>query len=162
MDLTAGLNPQQQQAMTAGSGPVQILAGPGSGKTRVLTNRIAYLISHLGVRPFNILAVNQDDHVKNIAFLMDRQGRWSLSPAYDLTYARGLGYTLYHQMSLAGKRDDFTMQDLTDFATRFGIHHAGRPLLDRLTQALSHWPAHADQAGLTPTQTDLVLTAFRI
>ena len=111
---------------------------------------------------FNILAVNQDDHVKNIAFLMDRQGRWSLSPAYDLTYARGLGYTLYHQMSLAGKRDDFTMQDLTDFATRFGIHRAGRPLLDRLTQALSHWPAHAARAGLTATQADLIQTAFRI
>jgi len=57
MDISTGLNPQQQQAMTAGSGPVQILAGPGSGKTRVLTHRIAYLISHLGVRPFNILAV---------------------------------------------------------------------------------------------------------
>ncbi|MBN2045980.1 MAG: UvrD-helicase domain-containing protein [Anaerolineales bacterium] len=57
MDLTAGMNPQQQQAMTAGTGPIQVLAGPGSGKTRVLTHRIAYLISHLGVRPYNILAV---------------------------------------------------------------------------------------------------------
>ena len=57
MDISTGLNPQQQQAMTAGTGPVQILAGPGSGKTRVLTHRIAYLISHLGVRPYNILAV---------------------------------------------------------------------------------------------------------
>lgn len=56
-DITANLNPQQRQAVTAGLGQILVLAGPGSGKTRVLTQRIAYLIQNMGVRPYNVLAV---------------------------------------------------------------------------------------------------------
>ena len=57
MDVLRDLNPQQQQAVMAGTGPVLVLAGPGSGKTRVLTQRIAYLIGQMGVRPYHVLAV---------------------------------------------------------------------------------------------------------
>ena len=57
MDFLDKLNPQQRQAVTAGSGPVLVLAGPGSGKTRVLTQRVAHLIANEGVRPYQMLAV---------------------------------------------------------------------------------------------------------
>ncbi len=57
MDFLDKLNEPQRRAVTAGDGPILVLAGPGSGKTRVLTQRIAYLISQQGVRPWQILAV---------------------------------------------------------------------------------------------------------
>lgn len=57
MDFLNKLNPQQKNAVTANDGPVLVVAGPGSGKTRVLTQRIAYLIANQGVRPWQILAV---------------------------------------------------------------------------------------------------------
>jgi DNA helicase-2/ATP-dependent DNA helicase PcrA len=57
MDYLVRLNPQQQQAVSADLGPVLVLAGPGSGKTRVLTQRVAFLIGEVGVRPYQILAV---------------------------------------------------------------------------------------------------------
>ena len=57
MDFLDKLNPQQRNAVTAADGPILVVAGPGSGKTRVLTQRIAYLIANEGVRPWQILAV---------------------------------------------------------------------------------------------------------
>ena len=110
---------------------------------------------------FNIIAVNQDDHVKNLAFLMDEQGHWSLAPAYDLTHARGAGYTRRHQMSFAGKTDDFSLDDLLDVGRRFGLRSGGREILTRIGAALEVWPEQAAEAGVPRDAVDAIQGAFR-
>ena len=100
---------------------------------------------------FNIVARNQDDHVKNIAFLMDRQGRWSLAPAFDVTYSYNPSgsWTGVHQMSLNGKRDDFKVGDFVACARNVALHR-GRAIeiLRQVQDAVSNWPQFAAQAGV--------------
>ncbi|HEX7541110.1 MAG TPA: UvrD-helicase domain-containing protein [Anaerolineales bacterium] len=84
MDFLDKLNPQQRQAVTAGAGPVLVLAGPGSGKTRVLTQRVAYLIAYEGVRPYQMLAVTftnkaareMSNRVRDILGELPADGLW--------------------------------------------------------------------------------------
>ena len=70
---------------------------------------------------FNIVARNQDDHAKNFSYLMSKEGRWRISPAYDVTYAYGAGYTKEHQLSLKGKTTGFTRADLLAVAEEHSI-----------------------------------------
>lgn len=91
---------------------------------------------------FNVLAVNQDDHVKNLSFHMDRAGAWSLTPAYDMTFARGEGWTAAHQMRVADKTTDIRDADLLAIAKEFGVKRADR-ILESTRDALSDWEAHA-------------------
>jgi DNA helicase-2/ATP-dependent DNA helicase PcrA len=84
MDFLDKLNPQQRQAVTAGVGPVLVLAGPGSGKTRVLTQRVAYLIAYEGVRPYQMLAVTftnkaareMGNRIRDILGELPAEGLW--------------------------------------------------------------------------------------
>ncbi len=102
---------------------------------------------------FNILARNQDDHTKNIAFLMDRRGIWRLAPAYDLIYAYNpVGeWTQSHQMTLSGKRDHFTIQDLMSAASHADLKPArAKATLSQVHAAVSRWPAFAESAGVSP------------
>jgi serine/threonine-protein kinase HipA len=100
---------------------------------------------------FNVVARNQDDHVKNIAFLMDRQGNWALAPAFDVTYSYrpSGGPTAQHQMTIGGKRDGFALEDLERCAEVAALRRGrASSILDRVAQAVSHWPLHAHEAGV--------------
>jgi serine/threonine-protein kinase HipA len=98
---------------------------------------------------FNIVARNQDDHVKNIAFLMDKKGRWSLSPAFDVTYSFNPAgaWTASHQMTMNGKRDKFTMDDFKTCAKAASMKRGRTETIVAEVQAtVSRWVSFADEA----------------
>lgn len=99
----------------------------------------------------NILIRNQDDHVKNIAYLMDRSGQWRLSPAFDVAYAYNPSgdWTRTHQMSLNGKRDDFDQEDLVAFGAFCGFKRRRTlALVQEIAERVRDWPVYADEAGV--------------
>ncbi len=114
---------------------------------------------------FNILARNQDDHVKNIAFLMDKAGQWSLSPAFDVTYAYNPGgdWTSRHQMSCNGKRDDFSMADLHAAARAASIKPArADAIIAEVHATVSRWEEFAVEAGVHPAWRTEIGRNFRL
>jgi serine/threonine-protein kinase HipA len=100
---------------------------------------------------FNVIARNQDDHVKNIALLMNKEGHWSLSPAFDTTYAydplnKWLGK---HQMSLNGKRDGFVLGDFDDCAKTISLKRGvAKTILSEVQSAVSDWRKIAEDSGV--------------
>jgi DNA helicase II / ATP-dependent DNA helicase PcrA len=101
MDFLTGLNQQQQQSVMAGLGPVLVMAGPGSGKTRVLTQRIAYLIDSMGVRPYHILAVTFTNKAARemearVANMLDDRARGLTLGTFHATCARILRREAQH------------------------------------------------------------------
>ncbi|GAB6088812.1 type II toxin-antitoxin system HipA family toxin [Spirochaeta dissipatitropha] len=108
---------------------------------------------------FNVAARNQDDHVKNIAFLMDKAGSWRLSPAYDITFACNPHghWTNQHQMSIHGKRGDFTLQDLRALASTAGLKPGKTAaMIDRVLAVIRTWPEYAHEAGVAEDQMDAI------
>lgn len=100
---------------------------------------------------FNVMARNQDDHIKNISFLMNRRGTWSLSPAYDMTYAYNpVGkYTAAHQMTINGKMRDITIDDIKRCAKMMDIKdNAANKIIDEVYHAISKWDDFARDANL--------------
>ncbi len=113
---------------------------------------------------FNIIGRNQDDHVKNIAFLMDRFGTWSLSPAFDMTYSYNPGgiWTSTHQMSLNGKRDNFDLEDFKACAKNASMKRGrAEEILQQVQDAVLKWKDFAKKAGVPDDVTDSIAKAQR-
>lgn len=112
----------------------------------------------------NVLARNHDDHVKNIAFLMNKQGEWRLSPAFDVAYSYNPNgaWTSRHQMSLNGKRDNFEIEDLLTFAQTAGFKKAkAMTLLREVAGSVKNWRAHAKAAGVLARDIKRIEKTFR-
>lgn len=114
---------------------------------------------------FNVVGRNHDDHVKNIAFLMNRRGEWRLSPAFDVSYAYDpKGYwTSQHQMSINGKREMFTKQDLISLAKIAGIKsNRALEMLDRVITTMKSWPEVAVNIGIDENRIRKIQSAHRL
>ena len=114
---------------------------------------------------FNIVARNQDDHVKNMAFLMNQRGEWSLAPAFDVTFShnpRG-AWTATHQMTMNGKRDGFTMADF-EACARAALMKRGRAaaIVAEVVAAVARWPEFAAEARLADGWTRQIQQAHRL
>ena len=114
---------------------------------------------------FNVVGRNQDDHVKNIAFLMDQAGNWSLAPAYDMTFSfnpRGL-WTGQHQMTLNGKRDGFTQDDFEACARTVSMKRGrAAAIVAEVVAAVSRWPDYAAGVGVAPERIERIGSLLRL
>ncbi len=114
---------------------------------------------------FNIMARNQDDHVKNIAFLMDKSGQWFLSPAFDVTYSFNPDgvWTGCHQMTLNGKRDGFVMDDFKSCGKVASMKRGRAERIVREVQAVvARWQDYADAAGVNVLWRERIESTLRL
>ncbi|MCQ2077162.1 MAG: type II toxin-antitoxin system HipA family toxin [Bacteroidaceae bacterium] len=107
---------------------------------------------------FNVVVRNQDDHTKNISFLMDKRGKWRLSPAYDMGYAYNPNgaWTSVHQMSVNGKFDNITRDDLLELGARNNIRNASY-VIDEVCDVCATWPTIAKECDVPKNIIDKIL-----
>ena len=112
---------------------------------------------------FNLVACNQDDHAKNFAFTMDRQGQWDITPAYDLCHAEGSDFTRHHQLSINNKTHGFTLADLKHLAAYAGLPRGREKLiLAQVLDAFAGWPALAEELEIPKRLTAHVTSTLRM
>jgi serine/threonine-protein kinase HipA len=146
------------------------LAGAYSYEQALLTIRqlnlpMAALEEQFRRVAFNLVARNQDDHVKNIAFLMDKLGHWTLAPAFDVTYSFNPSgaWTATHQMTLNGKRDDFTMADFEACAKSASMKRGrAATIIEEVSAAVARWPEFAETAKVGAEWRDKIQKTHRL
>jgi serine/threonine-protein kinase HipA len=114
---------------------------------------------------FNVVARNQDDHVKNVAFLMDREGAWSLAPAYDVIWAwrPGNPWLGSHQMTINGKRDGFTVADLRAVAAVAGLKRGrAEAILAEVGEVIAGWREVAEEVGVDEQMAEQIARSHRL
>lgn len=108
---------------------------------------------------FNCLAVNQDDHVKNISFIMDRTGKWILSPAYDITFSYNPTnkWLRAHQMTVNGKTSEIGLEDLFEAGSKMGIKERRcKDIIGEVDLSVSNFGRFAEQAGIKEKTCDYI------
>ena len=101
---------------------------------------------------FNCLAVNQDDHVKNISFIMDKTGKWMLSPAYDITFSYNPTnkWLRAHQMTVNGKTMKIGLADLLESGSKMGIKERRcKAIINEVSLSVDDFQMFAEQVGIT-------------
>ncbi len=95
---------------------------------------------------FNVMSRNCDDHTKNFAFIMDRSGKWELSPAYDLchAYRPGSEWVSQHSLSVNGKRKDITKKDLVEVASQMNVKKAEN-IISQISSVIENWNEYAER-----------------
>lgn len=111
---------------------------------------------------FNVIGCNQDDHTKNFSFLLDEDNVWKLSPAYDMTYAKGSGYTRQHQMSVNNKRTGIAREDILKVASSIGVSQShANGIIDNISDVFSRFTdfikTDIPQTMIKEIQTNIVL-----
>jgi serine/threonine-protein kinase HipA len=112
---------------------------------------------------FNVVARNQDDHTRNIAFLMDHDGNWHLAPAFDVIWSYNAEgeWTNSHQMTINGKRKGFNREDFLDVAKQFRIKKPLDVLAD-VGAAIRRWPVFAEEVGVDPERITIIASTHRL
>lgn len=112
---------------------------------------------------FNVIANNNDDHTKNISFLMDQNGNWALSPAYDVTFAYDPEnfWLKRHQMSVNGKRSEIVGPDILNLAREMNIKNASE-IIDKVLESISKWQEFAKDAGVDKKVIEAINKSFNL